>query len=155
MEFLKKVLKVSAIVVLAVIIIYLVVGLFFMSSNKSGEFNTFGSSFKASSQSSSRSTDPLEVNMDKVLINLRSGQYRYMKADMSFKMGDENQKEIVLDSMPRIRDTILKFSSNQDSDEMKTDAGKEKFKEDLKNLIYDRHGIQIDAIYFRNFVLAQ
>ncbi len=57
--------------------------------------------------------------------------------------------------MPYIRDTILRFSSNQDSNKLSTPSGKEQYKEDLKDIIYESYGIAIDAIYFRDFVLAK
>ncbi len=86
---------------------------------------------------------------------MHSGNYKYMKADMAFKMKDENNREALVRSMPSIRDTILRFSSNQDSDKLSTPAGKQQYKEDLKDLIYESYGLAIDDIYFRDFVLAK
>lgn len=152
---LSKILKISAIVVLAVAIVYLIVGMFFLGENKSSEFGTFGKVVKPGQQRSVSSTDELEVNLDKVLINMRSGKYKYMKADMSFKMKDSTHKKALIKNMPRIRDAILRYSASKDSDKMITPEGKEQFKKDVQDIIYDNYGYQIDAIYFRNFVLAQ
>lgn len=158
MDFFKKVLKISLIVVLAVIIIYLIVGLFFLSDNKSsGKYQNFGNVVAPGSSSikgSTNSTDKLDVNLDKILINLRSGQYQYMKADMTFHMSDDSQKELLLQNMPRVRDTILRFSAMQDSDKLATPAGKEEYKKKVQDLLYNEYGYKIDAVYFRNFVLA-
>lgn len=155
MEFLKKVLKISAIVILVVVIIYLIVGLFFLGDKKSSKYGSFGSMVSPGTRGSIQSTDETEVNMDKVLINLRSGQYKYMKADMTFKMPNESQKEDLVKNMPRIRDSILRFSASQDSNILKTPEGKDEFKKNLQNLLNETYGFDIEAVYFRNFVLAQ
>jgi len=150
----EKILKISAVVILVVAIIYLIVGTFFNSSAKtSTEFGGFGQ--MVSSKVGSRSTDKLEVALDKVLINMISGQYRYMKADISFKMKNEKDTEQLKKNMTYIRDTILRFSASQDSDKLSTDEGKQQFKKDLKDIIYESYGLEIEQIYFRNFVLAQ
>lgn len=149
----EKILKISAIVILLVATVYLIVGTFFTSGAKtSTQFDGFGK--MVSSKTSSRSTDKLEVTLDKILINMSSGQYKYMKSDMSFKMKDEKSTEEIKKSMPHIRDTILRFSAGQDSSKLATDKGKQQYKKDLKDLIYESYGIEIDDIYFRNFVLA-
>lgn len=150
-----KIFKISLIVILLVAIVYLIVGAFFMSSTKSTEFGSFGNMVSPSSRTSTLSTDKLEVNLDKILINMRSGQYRYMKADMSFKMANESQKSDLIKNMPRVRDTILRFASSQDSDLLKTPQGKEEFKKNLANLLEEDYGYNIEAVYFRDFVLAQ
>lgn len=157
MNFFKKILKISLIVILAVTIIYLIVGLFFLNDNKSSsKYGGFGSVVAPGSRSASStgSTDELDVNLDKILINLRSGQYEYMKADMTFHMNDENQKERLIQNMPRVRDAILQFSASQDSDKLSTPAGKEEYKKSVQDLLYKEFGYKIDAVYFRNFVLA-
>lgn len=158
MNFFKKVLKIALIVILAVVIIYLIVGLFFLSDNKSsGKYQSFGSVVAPGSSAlrgNTSSTNKLEVNLDKILINLRSGQYQYMKADMTFHMNDKNQKEKLIQNMPRVRDAILRFSATQDSDRLATPAGKEEYKKRVQDLLYNDFGYKVDAVYFRNFVLA-
>lgn len=150
----EKILKISAIVILAVAAIYIIVATFFTSSAQtSTEFGGFGK--MVSSKTNSRSTDKLEVVLDEVLINMSSGQYRYMKSDMSFKMKNEQNRDQIKKNMPHIRDTILRFSGNQDSDKLATDEGKQQYKKDLKDLIYESYGLEIEDIYFRNFVLAR
>lgn|GEM_PF-599069 len=158
MNFFKKILKISLIVILVVTIIYLIVGLFFLNNTKSSKkYGGFGNVVAPGGRltSGTSSTDKLDVNLDKILINLRSGQYEYMKADMTFHMDDENQKEKLIKNMPKVRDAILRFSASQDSDKLSTSAGKEEYKKKVKDLLYNEFGYKIDAIYFRNFVLAQ
>mgnify|MGYP003571718840 CR=1 FL=1 len=151
-----KILKISAIVVLLVAITYIIVGTFFVKSNKTNtNFGGFGKMVAPGGKTSTVSSDKLEVSIDKILINMHSGSYKYMKADMAFKMTDAQSKEALVKNMPYIRDTILRFSSNQDSNLLATSAGKQQYKEDLKELIYESYGLLIDNIYFRDFVLAK
>jgi len=152
----EKILKISMIVILLVAIIYLIVGTFFTSNAKTGtKFDGFGQMVSPGTKASSKSTDKLEVTLDKILINMSSGQYNYMKSDISFKMKDEKNKERIKENMPRIRDTILRFSASQDSDKLATDEGKQEYKKNIKDIIYESYGIEVNDIYFRNFVLAR
>ena len=151
-----KIFKISAIVVLLVAITYIIVGTFFIRDNKSNtSFVGFGKMVGLDEKKSTISRDKLEVNVDKILINMHSGDYKYMKADMAFKMSDEKNRDALVKSMPSIRDTILRFSSNQDSNKLSTPEGKQRYKKDLKELIYESYGLTIDNIYFRDFVLAK
>ena len=152
----EKILKISAVVVLLVAATYLIVGTFFTKSvDTNTQFDGFGKMVAPGAKSSSKSTDKLEVTLDKVLINMSSGTYKYMKSDMSFKMKDEKNRDQIKENMPRIRDTILRFSASQDSNKLSTDEGKQEYKEDIKDIIYESYGIEVDDIYFRNFVLAR
>ncbi len=151
-----KILKISIGVIALVTIIYVIVGTFFTSNGKSNtSFSGFGNMVGPGSKSNTVSSDMLEVSIDKILINMHSGSYKYMKADMAFKMSDEDNRDALVGSMPLIRDTILRFSSNQDSNKLSTPAGKQQYKDDLKDLIYESYGLEIDNIYFRDFVLAK
>lgn len=151
----EKILKISIIVVILVAIIYLIVGTFFANDTKANtQYGGFGK-MVSSSNANNISTDELEVTIDKILINLSSGQYKYMKSDMSFKMKNEDNKDKLKKSMPYIRDSILRFSATYDSDMLSTDAGKQEYKKNLQTMINDTYGLEIDQIYFRNFVLAK
>lgn len=151
----EKILKISIIVVLSVAIIYLIVGTFFTNNTKTNtQFDGFGKMVSPKNKNT-KSTDKLEVTVDKILINLSSGQYKYMKSDMSFKMKNEDNKDKLKKSMPYIRDSILRFSTTYDSDILSTDAGKQEYKKNLKAMINDTYGLEIEQVYFRNFVLAK
>jgi len=151
----KIILRVSLIVVLLVAIIYIIVGALFQHDVKTNtQFSGFGKMVAPSTKTNSTSTDKTEVSLDKVLINMRSGQYKYMKADMSLKMQDVKNADQVKNNMSSVRETVLQFSSRQNSDNLTTDKGKQQYKENLKNVLNDTYGIQIQDIYFRNFVLA-
>ncbi len=151
-----KILKIVIGVIILVTITYLIVGTFFMSSGKTNtNFGGFGNMVAPSGKSNTVSTNKLEVSIDKILINMHSGPYKYMKADMAFKMVNGANKDSLVKNMPYIRDTILRFSSNQDSSKLATSAGKQQYKQDLKDLIYESYGLEIEDIYFRDFVLAK
>ncbi|WP_024954444.1 flagellar basal body-associated FliL family protein [Sulfurospirillum arcachonense] len=151
-----KILKISALVIILVALTYLIVGTFFMKSSKTNtSFGGFGKMVAPGSTMSTKSTDKLEVSMDKILINMSKGPYKYMKADMAFKMKDESSRDELIEKMPYIRDTVLRFSSNQDSAQLATDKGKQQYKADLQNVIYDSFGIEIENVYFSDFVLAK
>ncbi len=151
-----KILKISAIIILLVAITYIIVATFFSGdSNTNTQFSRFGNMVAPGAGTTTKSTDDLEVNMDKILINLHSGSYKYMKVDMALKMKNKKEKNKLINSMPQIRDTILRFSSNQDSNNLATSEGKQQYKADLIDLIYESYGFQIEDIYFRDFVLAK
>ena len=151
-----KILKIVIGVIVLVAVTYIIVGIFFMSDGKTNtKFSGFGEMVAPGGKSNTVSSDKLEVNIDKILINMHSGNYKHMKADMAFKMKDENNKKALVESMSSIRNTILRFSSNQDSSKLSTSVGKQQYKEDLKDLLYESYGLAIEDIYFRNFVLAK
>jgi len=153
---LNNILKVIIAVIVLVTITYVIVGTFFMSDGKTNtNFGGFGKMVKPGGKSNTQSSNKLEVSVDKILINMRSGPYKYMKADMSFKMKNSKNKDALVDNMPSIRDTILQFSASQDSSKLATSQGKQQYKQDLKDLISESYGVQIDDIYFRDFVLAK
>lgn len=151
-----RILKISIVVVLCVALIYLVVATFFSTSTSvNSKFSGFGSMVSPSSGSSTKGTDELEVSVDRILVNISKGEFKYMKADMSFKMKNDRNKEDLEKNMPNIRDLIIRFSSSQDGDALATDAGKQKYKKDIKEMIQDRYGHEIEDIYFRDFVLSR
>jgi flagellar basal body-associated protein FliL len=153
-----KVLKISIGIVLVVALTYGILSMFF--GNKSGtntKFSGFGKVMVPSSRSktSTVSTNKLDVNLDTILAPLSKGDYRYMKADISFKMSNKQNKEALMSNMSQTRNVVLRFSATRDSNKLATERGKEKYKKDLKNVISDNLGYQIDGVYFRNFVLAK
>lgn len=150
-----KILKISGIVVLLVAVVYIIVGTFFMGSSKTNtQFSSFGK-MVAPDRKNTSSTHDLEVDIDRILINMKSGSFKFMKADMTFQMKDKQGRDALKQNMPAIRDTILRFSSNQDSDALATIKGKDQYNKDLKELIYESYGLEVKNIFFRDFVLAK
>jgi len=152
---LNKILKISGVVVLLVTITYLIVGTFFMSSGKTNtQFSGFGK-MVAPGQKNTKSTDEREIHIDRILINMKTGSFKFMKVDMTFQMKDKRDADALKQNMPAVRDTILRFSSKQDSDMLATIEGKDQYNKDLKELIYESYGLEVNNIFFRDFVLAK
>ncbi|MBE0491452.1 MAG: flagellar basal body-associated FliL family protein [Sulfurospirillum sp.] len=149
-----KIFKISLVVILLVAVVYMIVGLFFTSDTKS-EFSGFGSVVKPTSKPQTQSSDKLEVSMDKIIINVSGTKYKYMKADISLKMSNDAAKTKLKENMPQIRQAIMRFSATQNGDKLATPQGKEEFKKNLTSLLRDSYGLDMQAVYFRNFVLAQ
>jgi len=150
-----KILKIIIVIILAVALIYAILSMYLsQDTSLDTKFSGFGN-MVAPGKKSSKSTDKLEVNMDRVLVNVRKGPYKYMKADMSFKMADESNKKALLSNMDQTRSVVLRFTSTQDSAQLATDEGKQKYKENLKKVISDNLGYRVNDVYFRNFVLAK
>ncbi len=151
-----KVLKISIAVIISVALIYFIVYIFiYGDKSTSANYKKFGQTVARSDNSSSTlGTDPTEVPLDGILINLRGGKYKYMKADLSLKMNSVSEKKDIEKNISYIRDLVLRYSATKNSDELETEKGKEKFKQELKDIIYDKFGYEVEAVYFRNFVLA-
>ncbi len=152
----KKVFKIALAVLVAVAVIYTMV-YFFIYGDKttSANYQNFANSVSnGNSRISTYGTDKNLVPLDRILINLSGGKYKYMKADLSFKMSSEEEKERLKKNISYVRDLVLRYSATKNSDDLETAEGKEQFKRELKSLIYDKLGFEIKDIYFRNFVLA-
>lgn len=54
-----------------------------------------------------------------------------------------------------LRRLILQLASREDGDVLSTPAGKEAFKERIRDEAQSQLGLNLNAIYFRNFVLAE
>ncbi|WP_331774903.1 flagellar basal body-associated FliL family protein [Sulfurospirillum sp. 1612] len=152
-----RIVQVSVTIVVLVFVAYYMVQYFQKSKQVNATFSG-GFGHSATSNMSKRSTygsDPTEVALDGILINLKSGQYRYMKADMTFKMKDQADKDLLEKNMKKVRDLILRYSSSLDSSQLSREPEREAYKKELKKLIYQTLGFDVQNIYFRNFVLAQ
>ncbi len=150
-----KALKISLIVVASVALIYFVVNIFFLGSNQGRtNFKKFSKHVAGRTNKSTEGTDKSMLGVDGITITLNGGRYHYMKADMSFKMKNPDDKKELEKNMDDVRDLILRYTSSQSSDKLDTEDGKMKYKENLKNIIYQTFGYKIQDIYFRNFVLA-
>jgi flagellar basal body-associated protein FliL len=148
-------LKISIVVIIAVALIYFIVGIFMHGDTQTKKnYQKFSQHMSSSAKKSTEGTDETDVALDGILINLGGGKYHYMKADMTFKMKNRDDKKSLEKNIHAIRDLVLRFTSFQKSSELITDAGKAKYKEKLKKLIYDNFGYDVEDIYFRSFVLA-
>ena len=151
-----KALKISVLIVIVVAVIYTIVSVFMHGDKQtSANYKKFGQSVARDKKTSTEGTDPSDVPVNGVLINLRGNQYSYIKADMTIKMKNKADKENLEKNIQRVRDLILRYTSTKSGSILATPKGKEEYKNDLKDMISNTFGYEVQAIYFRNFVLAQ
>ena len=150
-----KALKISVIVVVLVAVVYFIIDAFMYGDKQTKDnFQKFSRHIANRVGKFTEGTDETEVPLDGIVITLGGGKYHYMKADMSFKMKNIDDKEALKKSIDDVRDLILRYTSVQNSDKLITQKGKAEYKENLKKIIYDTFGYDVKNIYFRNFVLA-
>ena len=151
-----KALKISALVVVLVALIYLIVKVFiYGDSGTKVNYQKFGKSVARNKKISTEGTNPADVAIDGILINIGGNQYQYMKSDMTFKMKNKSDKKAIEKNIQAVRDLILRYTSTKKGSSLVTQQGKQEYKKELINLIYRSFGYEVQAIYFRNFVLAQ
>ncbi len=151
-----KALKISALVVVLVALVYLIVKIFiYGDSSTKVNYQKFGNSVVRDAKTSTEGTDPRDVAVDGILINIGGNQYQYMKSDMTFKMKNRSDKKAIEKNIRAVRDLILRYTSSIKGGDLETQSGKEEYKKALIDLIYNNFGYEVQAIYFRNFVLAQ
>lgn len=143
----KRVLKITLIVLASVAFIYLVYGTFFKDGPRFGTATSLGTS--------KVSTDPLEVPLDQIIINLGKGPYSFLKAEISFKAYNSSGKDLIVENSEMVRRLVLNLASRTDGTELATDRGKQEFKQSLIKAVNEQLGLNVEAVYFRNFVLAR
>ncbi len=149
-----RIVQMSVVIVVLVFIAYYMVQYLQKSKHVNATFSG-GFGHSKVTKSSTYGSDPTEVALDGILINLKSGQYQFMKADMTFKMKDQADRELLEKNMRKVRDIILRYSSSLDSSQLSREPEREAYKKEIKKLLYQTLGFDIQDIYFRNFVLAQ
>ena len=104
--------------------------------------------------SSKTSLSDKEVSLDSMLITINSDKYTMLKADFSVIMAKPSDKKNLEKSMESVRQTVLKYLFSADSKRLHTEKGKEALKEELMEVLEERFGYDVEAIYFKNFVLV-
>ncbi len=150
-----KALKISVIVVVLVALVYFIISIFLHGDNQTKQnYRKFSEYVASRTNKSTLGTDKTEVPLDGIVITLSGGKYHYMKADMSFKMKNIDDKKALKKKIRDVRDLVLRYTSAQNSDKLITAKGKQEYKKRLKKVIYNTFGYEVEDIYFRNFVLA-
>ena len=143
----KRIIQIILLVIASVGFVYMIYGTFFKEGPRFGKA-TFSKSLKVS-------TDPLEVALDSIVINLGKGPYSYLKVEISLKAYDSLGKKDIDQNSALVRRLILQLSSQQDGNELATDQGKQAFKREIQEVLNDQLRLNVEAVYFRNFVLAR
>lgn len=100
------------------------------------------------------SSDPSELSLDTIYINIRSEKYKIFKADMAFKMKNANDKKALDKNMNNVRNAVLQYLATMDANRLDTIKGKEQLKLDLIDMLEDSFGYKIETIYFKNIILS-
>jgi len=93
--------------------------------------------------------------MDQFIVNLLGGGgRRYLKTELSLEMDSEDLMPELESKTPVLRDVIIKTLSSKTFDEIATEGGKDRLKEELKAHINNRlvDG-QVANVYFTVFVV--
>lgn len=137
-------------IVIVAISILIVLKFAVLDSGKSlGQSIALGNS-KVSIQSS----DPNEVNLDNIIINIRSDHYKILKADFGLKLKNSSSQKALEENMHAVRSAILQHITIMDSSQLHTEKGKERLKESLIELLENNYGFQIETLFFKNFILV-
>lgn len=121
-----------------------------LDSNKS-----LGGSFSlGSAKISTKSTDPNELSLDSMIMNIRSDDYKILKADFGIKLANKNGYKVLKENMQHVRSTILQHITSMDANQIHTERGKEILKRDLIEILENKFGLEIENFYFRNFILV-
>ncbi|MDR2151930.1 MAG: flagellar basal body-associated FliL family protein [Helicobacteraceae bacterium] len=120
-----------------------------------------GESVQPQQISGSKATTSVEpmlgpmVDLDQFIVNLLSADgRRYLKTSVSLELTHKNAGAEVENKMPLIRDAIIRQLSSKRFDEISTESGKERLREEIKNNV-NRYLIdgQIKSVYFTSFVI--
>ena len=138
-----------------VILVNLIVGIFFINDSKANSyFIGFGNIAKLTDQNHTDKVNPLEVKIDKI-ISMKSDNNKKMNLKISLEMKNRKDKNIFKVNAKSIKETILKFSSSQDSDVLSTLKGKTHYKDDLKELIYESYALEVKSIHIIELALVE
>ncbi|MBE0495585.1 MAG: flagellar basal body-associated FliL family protein [Campylobacterales bacterium] len=142
-----RVSKITIFVILAVSIVYLIYGTFFKEGPRFG-VGAMPSSVRGS-------TDPLETGLDQILINLSKGQYSFLKAEIAVKAENRAAKAEIDRLREPLRRLVLNIASKEDGEILATPQGKEQFKARIIQEARQQLGLELEGVYFQNFVLAR
>jgi len=145
--------NIALIVAILVALIYIIYGTFFKQtfSSSSSMF-----SFAPPNRSAPKPiTNPNEIGLDQILINLGKGDFRFLKAEISVEAPSKNDAKEAQKNKEALRRMVLHLASQEDGTILATPAGKEAFKERIISEARMQLGLRLSGVYFRNFVLAE
>lgn len=145
-----KILRISLIFIAALIVVGIVTINFIIKDDSQPTYTSSPKTQKVTNVS----TDTKELSLDTIFITIRSDKYRILKADFAFKMKRESDRKALQNNMENVRNALLQFLASMDANRLNTERGKEALKVDLIDLIEERFGYQVEAVYFKNFILS-
>ena len=95
------------------------------------------------------------LEMETFIVNLLSENgRRYLKVRVNLELEDEELKEEIGTKIPVLRDIIIRVASSKTLEEISTEKGKEKFKDQIVSEInYNLKDGKINNIFFTDFVI--
>ncbi len=106
-----------------------------------------------------RRKDSLNVGpmfeLDTFIVNLLSENgRRYLKVKINLELSDEALQDEINKKIPVIRDIVIKIASSKTLEEISTEKGKEKFKDQIVGEINQNlQDGKINNVYFTDFVI--
>jgi len=148
-----RVLKIALFVAVTVIIIYAIYGAFFKDSIGRSK-STF--SFEEPKKYELKPiSNPYEVSLNQILINLGEGDFRYLKSEISVEAPTKQDVKLIQENREILRRLVLEIASHENADHLITPEGKEAFKQRIIDEARMKLGLRISSVYFRNFILAE
>lgn len=145
-----KIVRLSFIVLGALIVVgILVVNIVFYGGD-GPTYNFAAKEVKANNLS----TDPKELNLETIFINIKSEKYRILKVDMAVRMKSASDKKALEKNMESVRNVLLQYLASMDANRLSSQRGKDDLKEDLADVLESSFGYKIDTIYWKNFILS-
>lgn len=145
-----KVLKISIVIIFGLVLI----GFFAIHSLLNDENAPMYTSSPATVKVTNTSSDPMELSLDTIFINIHAQKYKILKADIAFKMKTSGDKKILKNNTDGMRNAILQYVAFMDANQLDTEKGKDKLKQDLIDLMNERFSAQVETVYFKNFILS-
>lgn len=146
-----KIFKVSlAIIVFLIILGFVAINFILNDDETKPSYTTMPSTAKATNISS----DPKELGLETIFINIRSDKYKILKADIAFVMKNTQEKKALEKNIDNVRNVLLQYISSMDANKLQNEKGKERFKEELIDVMEESFGYKIETVYLKNFILS-
>lgn len=145
-----KILKISLAIIFGLVIVGFLTIKFVINDTASPMYTSSPHEIKATNIS----TDPLELSLDTIFINIHSSKYKILKVDLAFKMKSSSDKKRLAGNIENVRNTILQYLAFMDANKLDTEKGKERLKEDLIDLMGQNFSARVETVYFKNIILS-
>lgn len=143
-------LKVSLAILVVLMILAFITIKFILNDSPAPMYTSSPSQIKVSNMS----TDPLELSLDTIFINIHASKYKMLKIDLAFKMKSSSDKKRLSGNIDNVRNAILQYLAFMDANNLDTEKGKENLKQDLIDLMGDNFSARVEAVYFKNIIIS-
>lgn len=148
--FNEKLLKISLAIIFGLVLIGFLTIKFVVNDSSAPMYTSSPDPIKVNNTS----TDPLELSLDTIFINIHSQKYKILKVDIAFKMRSSSDKKRLAGNIENVRNVILQYAAFMDANRLDTEKGKEQFKQDLIDLMGENFSARVETVYFKNIILS-